>query len=217
MAEQVTLAARPRVGSGKGEARALRREGRVPAIAYGTGIDPTPLSVDALDLYHALHTDAGANAVLRLAIEGTDHIALARDVQRHPVRRDVLHVDFLTVSRTQRVDAQVPIHLAGEAPGVDQGGIAEQTLFSLNVEALALEVPDELILDISDLQIGELKRVADIQLPAGVETTDDPEAPVVTVVVPALDVPELETEEEREADEREAQGATAEEAQEGAE
>jgi large subunit ribosomal protein L25 len=196
MAEQVTLAARPRDGGGKGEARALRREGRVPVIAYGMGIDPTPLSVDALELYHALHTDAGANAVLRLSIGGTNHLALAREVQRHPVRRDVLHVDFVTVSRTQRVSAAVPIVLEGEAPGVDTGGVVEQSLFSLNIEALALEVPDQLPLDISDLDVGDVKRVSDVALPQGVDALDDPDTTVVSVVVPVMDVPETDAEAE---------------------
>jgi large subunit ribosomal protein L25 len=213
MAEQVTLATRPRTGSGKGEARALRREGRVPAIAYGVGIDPTPLSVDALDLYHALHTDAGDNAVLRLAVEGGTHLALAREVQRHPVRRDVLHLDFVTVSRTQKVQAVVPVVLEGEAPGVAEGGVAEQAAFTLNVEALALEVPDQLVLDVSDLGVGDVKRASDVALPAGVELLDDPESPVVSIVVPALDVPETEGEQERDAGEREAEGATADEAE----
>jgi len=213
MAEQVTLATRPRTGSGKGEARALRREGRVPAIAYGVGIDPTPLSVDALDLYHALHTDAGDNAVLRLAVEGGTHLALAREVQRHPVRRDVLHLDFVTVSRTQKVQAVVPVVLEGEAPGVAEGGVAEQAAFTLTIEALALEVPDQLVLDVSDLGVGDVKRASDVALPAGVELLDDPESPVVTIVVPALDVPETEGEQERDAGEREAAGATADEAE----
>jgi large subunit ribosomal protein L25 len=218
MAEQVTLAARPRAGGGKGEARALRREGRVPAIAYGIGIEPTPVSVDALELYHVLHTDAGANAVVRLAIEGATHLALAREVQRHPVRRDVLHVDFVTVSRTVRVSAAVPIALEGEAPGVDVGGIAEQSMFSLNIEALPLELPDQLVLDISDMGVGDVKRVADITLPAGVEAMDDPETAVVSIVLPALDIPETEAEETAEADEAaEAGGDSSDEAPSGSE
>jgi len=213
MAEQVTLATRPRAGSGKGEARALRREGRVPAIAYGVGIDPTPVSVDALDLYHALHTVAGDNAVLRLAVEGDTHLALAREIQRHPVRREVLHVDFLAVSRTQKVQSVVPVVLEGEAPGVAAGGVAEQATFTLNIESTPLEVPDQLVLDVSDLGVGEVRRASDVRLPAGVDLLDDPDTPLVTIVVPALDVPDTESEQERDAGEREAGGATAAEAQ----
>jgi large subunit ribosomal protein L25 len=217
MADQLELVARPRAGSGKGEARALRREGRVPAVAYGVGLDATPLSVDARELYHALHTDAGLNAVLRLSFDGQSHLALAREIQRHPVRRDVLHVDFVTVSRTVKVTVEVPIHLEGEAAGAIDGGVVEQALFTLNVEVLPLEVPDNLQVDVSGLGIGDVLRVADVQLPEGVEVLDDPEQAIVTVVLPALELPETETEAEGEAGEFEAEGATAEQAEAAAE
>jgi large subunit ribosomal protein L25 len=209
MADQVALAARPRAGSGKGEARALRREGRVPAVAYGAGLDAIPVWVDALELYHALHTDAGTNAIIALSIGDDTHLALARELQRHPVRRDILHVDFVTVSRTVKVTVEVPIALTGEAPGVADGGIAEQSQYALNVEVLPLEVPDHLYIDISDMGVGDVKRVADIPLPEGVTVLDDPEAPVVSIVLPQFEVPEEEAPEE---EAEEAEGATAEEA-----
>lgn len=212
MADQVDLAARARVGSGKSEARALRREGRVPAIAYGVGLEATTLSVDARELYHALHTDAGDNAIMRLAFDGQSHLALARQVQRHPVRREVLHVDFVTVSRTIKVHVEVPIALEGEAEGVQQGGVVEQSHFAMNIEVLPLEVPDSLPVDISALDIGDVLRVADVPLPDGVTLLDDPEQVVAVIAVPQLDVPETETAEEREADELEAEGRTGDEA-----
>lgn len=212
MAEQVGLAARPRVGSGKSEAKALRRDGRVPAIAYGADLDPTPISVDALELYHALHTDAGANAILRVEFDGESHLALAREIQRHPVRRNVLHVDFVTVSRNVKVTVDVPVHLEGHAPGVDEGGITDQTLHTLQVEVLPLEVPDSINLDISDLGVGDVKRVCDVRVPEGVTILDDPETAVVSVVVPQAELPEEETAAELAADEEQAGGATAEEA-----
>lgn len=193
MADQVALAARPRVGSGKGEARALRRDGRVPAIAYGAALAATPLSVDARELYHATHTDAGTNAVIRLEIEGDTHLAFIREINRHPVRREILHLDFVTVDRSVKVEVDVPIVLEGDAPGVDEGGIAEQTLFALAVEVLPLEVPDQIAADISGLEVGDVLRVGDLQLPAGVESLVDAEEPIVTVVVPTLDVPETDT------------------------
>lgn len=213
MADQVDLAARPRAGSGKSEARALRREGRVPAVAYGVGLDPTPLSVDARELYHALHTEAGENAILRLAFDGQSHLALARQLQRHPVRREVLHLDFVTVSRTVKVAVEVPIVLEGEAAGVQEGGIVEQAHFAMRIEVLPLEVPDSLPVDVSGLNVGDVLRVSDVPLPDGVDLLDDPEQVVASVVVPALDVPETETAEERAADELEAEGATAEQAE----
>lgn len=213
MADQVALATRPRTGSGTSEARALRREGRVPAIAYGVGLDAVPISVDARALYHALHSAAGENAILGLEIDGQRHLALAREIQRHPVRREVLHVDFLAVSRTTKITVDVPIVLEGEAPGAEEGGVVEQSLHELSVEVLPLEVPDYLSLDISDLGIGDVKRVSDIPLPARVEALVDAETAVVSVVVPQLDVPETETAEEAAVADAEAGGATGEEAE----
>src|SRR3712207_6512027 len=153
MANQVTLAASPRTGNGKGEARALRRDGRVPAIAYGTDLDPTPISVDQLELYHALHTDAGVNAVLRLDLGGDQHLALAGEIQRDPVRRTVLHVDFVTVSRNVKVAVEVPIHLEGAegAPATSEGGVVSLEMHTLSIEVLPLEVPDQIVVDVSEL------------------------------------------------------------------
>ncbi|MDP9406106.1 MAG: 50S ribosomal protein L25/general stress protein Ctc [Actinomycetota bacterium] len=213
MSEQVSLVARPRRGNGKGEARGLRREGRVPAVVYGKGVDPTPVSVNARELYHALHTDAGANAVVRLDVDGDVHLALARELQRHPVRRDLLHVDFVTVSRNVKVGVEVPIHLVGadDAPGVGEGGVLSQELYALPVEVLPLEVPDEVTLDVSAMAVGDTLRVSDVRVPAGVDVTADPETTVATLVVPDLDVPDPHEAVEGAAGEQ-AEGATAAEA-----
>jgi large subunit ribosomal protein L25 len=193
MSKQVALAASGRAGTGKGEARSLRRAGRVPAITYGAAIDaPIPVSVDGRELYHALNTEAGENAILRLDIDGASQLAIVREIQRHPVRREVLHVDFVTVDRNVKIIVEVPIVLEGEAPGADEGGVVDQVLFALPVNVLPLEVPDQIALDISDMQVGDVKRVADLVLPEGVETTEDPERSIVTCNVPALEVPEPE-------------------------
>lgn len=214
MSKQVSLAARSRGGSGKGEARALRRDGRVPAVAYGAELAATPLSVDALELYHALHTDAGTNAIIALDFDGQQHLTIAREVHRHPVRRDVLHVDFVTVSRTQRITVDVRVALEGEAAGVEDGGVVNHELFTLSLEAPALEVPDVLTVDISGLEIGDVKRAGDVVLPDGVVLLDDPERTVVSVVAPTL---EVEPEEGEEVAEAEAEGATEEQAEAGVE
>jgi large subunit ribosomal protein L25 len=203
MAETIGLTARNRVGSGKGEARALRRQGRVPAIAYGADLGAAQaVSVDARELYHVLHTDAGENAIIELRLDGEVQLAMAREIQRHPVRREVLHVDFVTVSRDVKVRVDVPIVLEGEAPGSEEGGVVEQQLHNLPIEVLPLEVPDQVTLDISDMQVGDIKRVQELSVPEGVEILEDPERTVVSVVVPQLEVPEPEvelTEEELEA------------------
>lgn len=214
MSKQVALPAHPRVGAGKSEASRLRREGRIPAVAYGPELESTPLSVDARDLFHALNTDAGANAILRLEFDGQTQLALAREIQRHPVRREILHVDFLAVSRNVKVSADIPIRLEGEAPGVAEGGVAEQPMYTLPIQVLPLEMPDEFVVDISDMQIGDVKRVADLDVPEGIDVLEDPERTVVTVYWEAVTVEEEG--EEAEAAEAQAEGATSEEA-EGAE
>jgi large subunit ribosomal protein L25 len=190
MPDQVTLAVRARPGNGKGEARSLRRQGRVPAIAYGSGLAATPLSVDARELYHALHTDAGTNAIIQVEIDGEQHLTLAREIARHPVRREILHVDFVAVSRDVKVTVDVAIHLVGEAPGAEEGGVVDQIRFTVPIEVLPLEVPESIELDVSDMQIGDVKRVEDLTAPQGVEILEDPEATIVTVTVPAAEEPE---------------------------
>jgi large subunit ribosomal protein L25 len=212
MSKQVALAARARAGSGKGEARSLRREGRVPAIAYGADLDPTPLSVDGRDLFHVLHTEAGLNAIIRLEIDGDSHLTIARDIQRHPVRREILHVDFVAFDSNKPIQVDVPIHLEGTAAGEEDGGIAEHVLFSLPIEVLQLRVPDQIVLDVSDMEVGDVKRVSDLELPEGVTALEDPEATVVSVNVPTLEVPEPEEGLEGvEAEFAEAEGEAAEE------
>lgn len=193
MSKQVALAAKARAGSGKGEARSLRRIGRVPAVAYGTELTATPLSVDGRELFHALNTDAGRNAIIRLDIDGTEYLTIARELHRHPIRRDVLHVDFVAIDRNRVIQVDVPIHLAGEAAGASEGGVVEQPLYTLSVEVLPLSVPDEIVLDISDMQVGDVKRVEDLDLPEGVTALEDPERTIVSVNVPTLEVPETET------------------------
>ncbi|HWB72632.1 MAG TPA: 50S ribosomal protein L25 [Egibacteraceae bacterium] len=213
MAKEIVLAARPRVGSGKREARSLRREGLVPAVAYGADLPATPLSVDGRELFHALHTDAGLNAIVRLQYDGDSHLTLVREIQRHPVRGVIMHVDFVTIRRDVRVTVDVPLHLEGRPPAIDQGAVADQQLHSLHIEVLPLEVPDAIALDISDMQIGDVKRVADLRLPGGVTALTDPEQAVVSLYVPQLQVPEEETPEEAAEAEFMAEGATGAEAE----
>lgn len=194
MAKQIALAAHSRAGSGKGEARRLRRAGRVPAIAYGAGMSPTALSIDALELYHVLHTGAGTNAVISLGIDpgtgGGSQLVLAREIQRHPVRREILHVDFVVVQRDVKVEVDVPLVLEGEAPGTEEGGVLSQELYSVRVSVLPMEVPEQISVDISDLRLGDVRRLEDLVLPAGVELLDDPERAVVSVVAPTTGLAE---------------------------
>lgn len=210
MADQIALRAETRPGTGKGEARRLRRDGRVPAITYGAGISPTPVSVDALALYHVLHTAAGENAVMNLEVDGDTHLALARQIQRHPVRREVVHVDFVTVDRTVVVSVDVPLHLEGEPVGVTEGGVLSQATMTLEIEVLPLEVPNSLTVDVSGLAIGDRLTAGEVTLPDGVTLLTDPEAVILSVTLPTVE--EEPEDEEAEAAEEEGEGATADEA-----
>jgi large subunit ribosomal protein L25 len=204
------LAAENRSDAGKGAARRLRASGRVPAVLYGHGSKPTHLSVDARQFGQALRTDAGVNVLIQLEVGRARHLALAKEIQRHPVKGSLIHVDFIEVRRGEKVHVSVPVHLVGEAPGVREGGIADQDLYQVNVEAEVTAVPEVVEADVSGLGIGDVLRVADLKAPNGAVILDDPEAPVVSVVAPTVEAePEAEEAEEAEG----AEAAEAEEAE----
>jgi large subunit ribosomal protein L25 len=193
------LAAENRSEAGKGAARRLRASGRVPAVLYGHGTKPQHLSVDARQFGQALRTDAGVNVLISLEVGRDQHLALAKEIQRHPVKGNLIHVDFIQVRRGEKVHVQVPVHLVGEAPGAREGGILDQDLYQLNVEAEVTAVPEAVEADVSGLGIGEVLRVADLKAPDGAAILDDSEASVVSVVAPTVEAePEAEEAEEGE-------------------
>ena len=194
------LAAETRTETGKGPARRARAAGRIPAVLYGHGIKPKHLSVDAREFTHALHTDAGANVLIELQLGRTRHLALAKDIQRHPARGTFTHIDFLLVRRGEKVTVQVPVHLVGEATGVREGGVAEQDLRAVSLEAEVTSVPEAIEADVSGLAIGDVLRVQDLKAPAGTSIVDDPDAVVVSVPAPTVEpTPEEEAAAEAEA------------------
>lgn len=180
------LRAKRRAGSGKGAARKLRAAQQVPGVLYGRGIDPIPLAVDARDLYHVLHTEAGANVLVDLHVDGKRHLALPREVQRDHVRGQVLHVDFMTVRRDEKITVGVPVRLVGESRGVKEGGVLEHHLWEVQVECLPGDVPEAVEADISALGIGDGLRVSDLSHQLGVTITTDPGETVVSVVPPPI-------------------------------
>ena len=178
--EEVSLVADVGRVKGSSEARRLRAAGRVPAVLYGHGIEPLTLTVNSRQLRAALTSESGLNALISLDVDGTRHLAMARQLQRHPVRRSIDHVDFVVVRRDEVVSVEVPIHLVGEAEAVDRAdGLVEQQLFSLVVQATPGNIPNAIEVDISGLSIGEAIRVGDLTLPAGATTDVDPEDTVV--------------------------------------
>jgi large subunit ribosomal protein L25 len=143
-------------------------------------MEPLPISIEGRDLRTALTTESGLNALLSLDVDGDPHLALAREIQRHPVRHTVTHVDFQIVRRDEIVSAEVPITLIGESVQVSQNqGVVEQPLISLTVQATPGRIPNSIEVDISALAIGDTIRVADLPLPDGVTTDIDGEEAVV--------------------------------------
>jgi large subunit ribosomal protein L25 len=181
---EFTLIAEPGRATGSSESRRLRAEGRIPAVVYGHGMDGISVSVDGRELRHALSGEAGLNQLLSLEVGSDTHLALARAIQRHPVRHTVLHVDFQVVRRDQVISAEVPVVLTGEAKSVEQeNGIVEQVLTSLTVNATPDRIPGNIEVDISELTVGGAIRVGDLRLPAGVTTDIAPDEPVVMASV----------------------------------
>jgi len=177
---EVALAAQVRTAQGSSNSRRLRASGHIPAVLYGHGIDPVSLSVNGRDLRLALNTEAGLNALINLAVDGKTHLALAREVQRHPVRGTVAHVDFQVVNRNEQVTAEIPVTFVGEASKVTKfGGIVEHLISSLHVTATPATIPSHIEVDITELELDGAIRVKDLALPAGVTTAVDVEDPVV--------------------------------------
>lgn len=181
-----TLKAERRRGAGKGEARKLRARGRVPAILYGHGVEPTPIAVEGKELYRLLHTAAGSNVLIDLQVDGERHLALAREVQRDHIKGRYVHVDFFAVRRDEQVKVTVPIRIVGEAPGVKQGGLLEHHLWEVQLQCRVDRVPDVVEADVSGLGIGDALRVGDLGIPEGATLLTDPEEQVVSVVTPQV-------------------------------
>jgi large subunit ribosomal protein L25 len=183
MADAV-LTAEPRTAAGKGAAGRARRDGLVPAVVYGLGAANVPVSVSSRELGHILA--GGVNTLITLKLDGSDQLTLARQIQRHPVKGTLLHVDFIRVRADQAIEAEVPVRLIGEAEGVARGGVMEQMLFTVSVEAKPADIPHELEVDVSALQIGDGVRVHDLVVPAGVVIKHEPEELLAQVAAPRV-------------------------------
>jgi large subunit ribosomal protein L25 len=219
MADSTKLSLTARAPEGSRTARRLRRSGEVPGVIYGGDGEPSHFSVDARILRNTL---AHSGAILDISIDGGSSApVLVKDLQRHPVRGDILHVDLLRVNMNEAIQTTVVIELVGSdaAPGVVEGGVLSQETRELNIEALPGDIPDSIVHDVSGMEMNETLTVAAITAPPGVTLLDDPEETVVASITPPTAEPveeEIETEPELvgEGEEAEAQaeGDTAEEA-----
>ena len=180
---EVRIAAEPRTEFGKGGARRTRRAGKVPAVLYGHGTEVRHISLPARELSLAFKRQGGANVLLTLELGDGAELALPRQVQRHPIRGELTHVDLLLVRRGERVAVDVPVRLVGEAPGVKLGGMLDNQLTVLNLEADATMIPAGIDVDLSGLdEVGASIHARDITLPEGVMLLTDPDAIVIHVI-----------------------------------
>jgi len=182
---ETKLTAVRRSDAGKGVARKLRAAGKIPAVLYGQGLDTTPLTVEARELTQLLHGSAGSNVLVDLMVDGEEHLAIPREIQRDHIHSRFVHVDFLAVSRTETITVNVPVHETGEAAGVKEGGVVEHHLREVQIECLPQNVPDEITIDISHVELGDMVHVSDLVAPKGVTILTTLEDAVLSVVTPA--------------------------------
>jgi len=193
---EVSLRAQTGRSTGSGESRRVRKTGSVPAIVYGKGTEPVSIAVDAHDLHVVLHTEAGANALINLEIEGgATLLTMARVIERHPFRNEYRHIDFVTVSLDEIVSAEVAIHFEGTPIGVTNGGVFSPQRTHVVIEALPTAIPSAIVLDVSNVEIGDSLRIADLPVIEGVTYAEDPEAVVMSVTTLAAEVVEEPAEE----------------------
>jgi large subunit ribosomal protein L25 len=207
--ERATLVVTPRESCGSRETRRLRRDGFVPGVLYGNG-SPRAFYVHERELRRVLTGDHGLTAILDVVLDGqqTPHHAVLKDYQLDPRRSNLVHVDFHEVRLDRPIQVQVAIEAVGTAAGVTQGGILQLLVHQANVEALPMEIPDRLEVDVTDLEIGDSAQAASLQIPERVRLLDDPETVIVSVLAPRLlELPEEAVEEGEEGELEEGEAA----------
>ncbi len=216
--ERVKIEVQERESRGSAASRRLRREGLIPGVLYGRGKNPHVFCIEERDLRRALTGPAGLHAILDVVVAGqkTTHPSILKDYQQDVITGRLAHVDLQEVRLDQPIQAQVVIELVGEAAGSIEGGVLSQVTREINVEALPLEVPERIEVDVSPMQMGDTLRLVDVAVQEGVSYLDDPEETVIATVTVPTQIIEPEPEEEEELEEG-AELAEGEEAPEGAE
>ena len=199
--------------------RRLRRAGQVPGVVYGLGGESVAVAVDARELRSVLNTEAGLNALLTLEVEGDRQLSLVKELQHHPIRNEVIHVDFIRVDADVAVEVEVRVVLEGEATAVaNEDGVVDQIAFTVAVLAKPESIPNELSIDISEMVMGDTVRAGDLELPEDVELAVDPEELVASTSIRVIEIEEPEVDEEAEVElDEDGQPIVAEEADEDAE
>jgi large subunit ribosomal protein L25 len=193
--EQVALEVFLRKPSGKGGARALRREEKIPAIFYGPGTEPLAIAVARISLEKILKKQTSENTLYQLTIKGgaedTAKMVMLKDLQRTPLDREILHADFLEVSLTKAIDITVGLKVVGTASGVEKGGILQEISREIEIRCLPTQIPDTIELDVSSLEIGDSIHVQDLHLAEGITILSDPRLTLITVVQPVEEKAEV--------------------------
>ena len=179
-----SLAAKPRTETGKGVNRKLRAAGEVPGVIYGHGREPQSLSINAREFNRLAERIRITSTVIELALDGKVAKTLIRELQRNPLDRAVLHVDFQELVAGEKVNVSVPLRFTGSAKGVKEGGILEEVMHQISIRVDPANIPDHIDVDVTELTIGHGLHVSDVKLPEGVEVLDNPTNSVVTVVAP---------------------------------
>lgn len=180
---QTTLVATTGRHTGSPASRRLRAEDSIPGVLYGQGMAPVSVAVGRRDLRLALSGPAGFNTVLSLEVDGKKYPAVIKDVQRHPVKRNVAHLDFLQINMTELLIVSVPLRLEGEAKAVMvEGGLVDPAVDTIDVECTPDNMPNEFVVDISAMHTGDIIRLESLVMPDGVRALGDPEMPIVTAL-----------------------------------
>lgn len=188
MSMHATLTADKREGTGKGVARKLRAAGRLPAVVYGQGEEALAITLDAAATLHLFQNISVENTIVDLSVEGEGESfqTLVREVQVHPYRPDLVHIDFYRLQKGVKVDVEIPVHLVGTPEGVKSGGgVLQQVIHELPVSVIPSKIPESFEIDVSALEVGDSLHVSELTLPDGVEEVAlDPERTICTVVLP---------------------------------
>jgi large subunit ribosomal protein L25 len=199
MSNEFVLNAESRTAGGRNGSRRLRRADQVPAIMYGVGHEPVALALTHNELTRKLQNEAFYSHIITLKIDGKDHKAVLRDLQRHPSRSKIMHADFQSVSDTQRITMHVPVHFVGAdvAPGVKlQGGLVSHLMTSVEIRCMAKDLPGYIEADLSNLSLNQSVHLSDLKLPAGVQIVAlaqgaDHDLPVASIHAPQAAVEEV--------------------------
>lgn len=198
---KIKVSKRKKVGTGP--SKRLRAKGEIPGIIYGSDIEATPIKIDVSQWKEIMKAQESGEKLIELSIKGErkkkSHTVMIKEVQRHYITRDVLNVDFHSISLKEKVEASIPIILLGEPIGVkEEGGILEHHLREIDVECLPKDIPEHFDLNIDNLKIGDVLRVSDIKQKEGVDILLDPDDVILSIAVPSIEEVEEEVEEEEE-------------------